>query len=169
MTSGGSSRTTVSAVRLTMTPRDSAAGTTGAASRVSSSPQIRPAPRTSLTIGCAGGHRLEPLFDVTPDPADVREQSAVDQLVEHAERRAARQQVAAVGAAVIAERDRRRATSSLTSAAPIGTPPPSALPTDMRCGFRPMRREVERIAGAAEAALHFVGDQQRAGAVARLA
>src|SRR5439155_624210 len=52
MTSGGSSRTTVSAVRFTMTPRSRLAATTGAASRVRSTPHIRPAPRTSLTNAC---------------------------------------------------------------------------------------------------------------------
>ena len=31
-----------------------------------------------------------------------------------------------------------RATSSLMSAALIGIPPPSALPTDIRCGFNPI-------------------------------
>src|SRR6516164_5700901 len=52
MTSGGNRRTTVSAVRLTITPRSRPAPTTGAASRVRSRPHISPAPRTSLTIRC---------------------------------------------------------------------------------------------------------------------
>ena len=46
------STTTVSAVRFTMTPRASPAGTTGAASMVRSSPHMRPIPRTSFTIAC---------------------------------------------------------------------------------------------------------------------
>ena len=49
------------------------------------------------------------------------------------------------------------------SAAPTGTPPPSALPSETRCGFKPERGEVERAAGAAEAALDFVRDEERAG------
>ena len=45
-----------------------------------------------------------------------------------------------------------------------GTPPPSALPTVTRSGVEAERLEVERRAGAAEAALDLVGDEQRAGA-----
>ena len=47
--SGGSMRTTVSAVRFTSSPPFRAASTTGAASTVSCSPRIKPAPRTDAT------------------------------------------------------------------------------------------------------------------------
>src|SRR5579864_1194893 len=63
MTSGGNIRTTVSAVRLTTTPRSSPAATTGAASQESSRPHIRPAPRTSLTISCFAA--ISPIFRST--------------------------------------------------------------------------------------------------------
>ena len=131
MTSGGSSRTTVSAVRLTITPRARApAGTTGAASRVSSRPQIRPAPRTSLTIGCLAAIARSRCSKWRPTRADVRRAGR---------RRPARRGSRAprgrrAGCRRRCCRDRRtrssRATSSLMSAAPIGTPPPSALPSD---------------------------------------
>ena len=61
-----------------------------------------------LTIGVPGGDRPEPLLEMPADAADVRDQAAADQLVEEAQRRAAGQQIAAVRAAVIAERDRVR-------------------------------------------------------------
>src|SRR5688572_7980284 len=50
--SGGSIRTTFSAVRLTNNPLFSAAATTGCASTASSSPRINPAPRTAVTTLC---------------------------------------------------------------------------------------------------------------------
>src|SRR5439155_25692968 len=53
-----------------------------------------------------GRDRLQSLFDMTADPRDVRDEPAAHELVEDAERRAAREQVAAVRAAVIAELDR---------------------------------------------------------------
>ena len=58
------------------------------------------------------------------------------------------------------------ATRSDTSAAPTGTPPPSALPTEIRSGRRPSACEIERITGSAEPGLHLVGDIERAGAPA---
>ena len=163
MTSGGSSRTTVSAVRFTMTPRSSAAGTTGAASRVSSRPHIRPAPRTSLTIGVPGGHRAEPLLEDGGRRAPTcAMQPAADQLVEEAQRRAAGEQVAAVGAAVIAERDRVRDLLADERRADRHAAAERLAERD-QVRLQAERREVERVAGAAEAALHFVGDEQRAG------
>ena len=60
------------------------------------------------------------------------------------------------------------ATSSLISAAPTGTPPPSALPDRDQVRLEAQRAEVERLSGPSEAALDFVGDEQRSGLRARL-
>ena len=71
-------------------------------------PQIKPAPRTSLIDRDAlPPWRCSRCSKWRPTRADVGEQAAVDELVEEAERRAAGQQVAAVGAAVVAIRDGR--------------------------------------------------------------
>ncbi len=67
ITSGGSSRTTVSAVRLTTTPRDNAADTTGRRlARQLEPPDQAGAPHL-LDDGMSGGDRVEPLL-----PCDVR-------------------------------------------------------------------------------------------------
>ena len=78
ITSGGSSRTTVSAVRLTTTPRDNAAATTGAACAVQLEPPDQSGAAHLFDDRMSGGDRAQPLFHVTSDPPDVREQSAVD-------------------------------------------------------------------------------------------
>ena len=108
MTSGGSSRTTVSAVRLTITPRSSA----GRHHRRRVARQLD-APHQAgaadfLDDRVPRRHRAQPPLEVPADAADVREQPAADQLVEDAQRRAAGEQIAAVGAAVIAVRNRVR-------------------------------------------------------------
>ena len=99
---GGSSRITVLAVRLTSRPRSSAAGTTGVASTRSSRPAISPAPRTSATsAGCSAASAAGWSNKYVADAAH-RGQQAVVELVEERQRRAAREQIAAVGRAVIA-------------------------------------------------------------------
>ena len=60
------------------------------------------------------------------------------------------------------------ATVSATSAAPIGKPPPSALADRDQVRRQAERPEREHRAGAAEAALDLVGDEQRAGPLAGL-
>ena len=47
--------------------------------------------------------RPQPALEVRADRGDVRDEVAIDQLLEEHERRAAGQQIAAVGAAVVAE------------------------------------------------------------------
>ena len=63
---------------------------------------------------------------VVSDARDVREQPARQELVHEEQARSAREQVAAK--ALRSPALRRDATSSLTSAAPIGMPAPSAFP-----------------------------------------
>ena len=72
-----------------------------------SRPQISPAPRTSLITGCLARPSLRRRCSRwRPTRPTARDQAAADQFVQEAKRRAAGQQVAAVGAAVIAERNR---------------------------------------------------------------
>ena len=97
---------------------------------------MTPAPRTSDTIGCAAAMACRRCFEMRADRRDVRQQAAVEQLVDEVQPGAAGQQVAAIRAAVIAGRD-GPATDSRSSAAPMGMPPPSALPIEIRSGSRP--------------------------------
>ena len=53
--------------------------------------------------------------------------------------------------------------------APIGKPPPSALASAMMSGVTPVLLIGEQLAGAADAGLHLVEDQQQAVLVAKLA
>ena len=106
---GGSSRTTVVAVRLTSRPRSSAALTTGAASLASSRPAMRPAPRTSVTIcGCRAAQRAQAREQMRGRRARSTSCRPRSSASRNDERRAAREQVAAVRRAVIAGRDRLR-------------------------------------------------------------
>ena len=90
------------------------------------------------------------------------EQAAVCQLLEEHERGAARQQIAAVRCAVIAQRDgggdagadERRADGHAAA---------ERLADRHQVGLEAECLRVKRLAGAAQPALHFVGDQQRAG------
>ena len=52
-------------------------------------------------------------------------------------------------------------------AAPTGMPPPSALPSAIEIRRQPDRRRVQELSRAARSALHFVGNQQRARSRAR--
>src|SRR5256885_12458727 len=98
---------------------------------------------------------------------DMREEPAADELIEKTERRAAGEQVATVRAAVVAERDRLRdLIAHERRAHRHATAEGFADRDEMR--LQPQRREVEGITGAAEAALHFIGDEQRARLRARL-
>ena len=115
-----------------------------------------------MTIGCFAASACSRCSKCCADASDVREQPAADELVEHAERGAAGEQVAAVGGAVIAERNRvgdlladeRRADRHAAA---------ERLADRHQVRLQAERREVERVAGPAEAALYFVGDEQRAG------
>src|SRR5919197_1366014 len=102
------------------------------------------------------------LFEMPADLANVRHESAVGELVEEAQRRAAGEQVAAVRAAVIAKRDRLRDlfVDERRSDRYART---ERLADSNEVRFQTERREVERIAGSPQAALHFVRDEQRAG------
>ena len=159
---GGRSRSTVSAVRLMSSPRSSAASTTGAAGRSSSRPQITPAPRTSTTVEWRAATRRSAASISVPISRHVRHQ-ARGQLVEKHLRRPAREQVAAVGAAVIAERrgvghalrEQRRAHRHAAA---------ERLSGANHVRLQTQLRRVEGHTRAAEAALHFVGDEQRAAA-----
>ena len=108
MTSGGSSRTTVSAVPVDDHPALERRGHDRAASLCELEAPDEAAAAHLLDDRVPGRDRAQPLLDADADPAHVRDQAAADQLVEDAERRTAGQQVAAVRAAVVAERDRCR-------------------------------------------------------------
>ena len=133
---GGSSRTTVSAVRLIKQaalerrvddrrgrPIDLDAPHHAGAADVARPPAGAPRARAAPRSRCA------------PIAATCAMQAAA-QLVEEHQRGAAGEQVAAVGAAVVAGAA-AAATRSENIAAPIGTPPPSALPSAIRSGCRP--------------------------------
>ena len=144
--SGGSMRTTRSAVRLTSSPRlqrafdhgsrvdrqferahhaDAAnASTMACFCREASSAASKTAP-TSRT------------WPMMPPPRDTARPRSARQLLEHVQRGAGGEQVAAVGGAVIAGEDLCRPRARQTSAAPTGTPDPSALPTEIRSGCHP--------------------------------
>ena len=127
-----------------MTPRSRPAGTTGAASRVEleAPDESAAAHGPSRSVGCAAMacSRCSKKRPTWPRAPSVRRRSV------RRARRSRRGRPADFRRTCC--RDRRTkivpATSSLTSAAPIGTPPPSALPTETRCGFRPRVIEVER-------------------------
>ena len=84
--------------------------------------------------GCLAAIARRPPFEMVADPRDAPEQPAAVQLVEEAERRTAGEQVAAVRAAVIAERDGVRDLLADQRGARPATPPPSALPIEIRSG-----------------------------------
>src|SRR5581483_11172836 len=104
----------------------------------------------------------QPRLEVPADAVHLREQPAIGELVEETERRAAGEQVAAIGTAVIAERDlrgdlladQRRADRHAGA---------ERLAEGDKLRLQPEYLEVERLAGAAETRLHLVGNQQRTG------
>ena len=73
---------------------------------LSCSPRIRPTPRTSTIAGCFSASARSRRSKCAPTVVHVIEQALVHQLFEEKDGRAAGEQVAAVGAAVIAGRDR---------------------------------------------------------------
>ena len=97
----------------------------------------------------------------------LREQSAPDQLVEHAQRGTARQQVAAVRAAMVAEGDRVRDLFADEGGADRHAAA-ERLADRHQMRLEADGGEVERIARSPEPALHFIRDEQRAGAGARV-
>src|SRR5436309_11439799 len=109
----------------------------------------------------------QPLFDVATDPPDVREQAPPDQFLEHAERGAAREQIPAVGAAVIAERDRPRDLFADERRADRYTAS-ECFANRYELRLQADGGGIEGISGAAQSALHFVGNQERAGPTAGL-
>ena len=167
MTNGGSSRTTVSDVRLTSSPSSSAASTTGSAGRSSSRPQIRPAPRTSRTIGWRAAIARSPRSRCAPTDATCEMRSRSIELLEKHERRAARQQVAAVGAAVVAKGRRLRHPLAEERGGDRHARA-ERLADGHQVRLEPERLRVERTAGPSEPALDLVGDEERARPAARL-
>ena len=167
MTYGGSSRTTVSDVRLTSSLRSQRRLDDGAAGRSSSRPHIRPAPRTSLTAGWREAIARRPRFEVRADAGDVLHQPAA--------RPARRGRRAPRGTRAGC---RRRCCRDRPGCAAAATCSDEQRRADRHAGAERLaerhqvrlqaeRGRVERPPGAAEAALHFVGDEQRAGAAAR--
>ena len=152
---------TFPAVRLTSTPCRMAASCTAAASMFSSRPHIRPAPRTSTIAGCFFCIARSFGFEMRADGLHVIHQ-ARGELVEADQRRAAGEQVSAEGGAMVAECERgrnvffdeRRAHRHAAG---------ERLADRHQVGAHAELLEVERLPGAAKAALHFVGNQQRAG------
>ena len=128
---------------------------------------MTPAPRTSETIGCAAAMRLQAALEMRADGRDVRQQVALEQLIHEIQPGAAGQQVAAVGAAVIAGRHRLRRSTRAAARRQSGCrrQAPCRSRSDRDPGRGPSSRT--RMPRAAEAALHFVGDDQRAGPLAR--
>src|SRR6185436_6851797 len=101
------------------------------------------------------------------DALDVVHHAALDELREKRQRRAAREQVAAVRAAVVAVRNRLRDLFADERRANRDAGAERlAERDDVR--LEAERLEVERHARAAKAALDFVADQQRAGSGAGL-
>ncbi len=128
---------------------------------------MRPAPRISLTIDCRAAIDSQPALEVSADPGDVAHQIAVDQLLEKHQRGAARQKVAAIRAPVIAER--RRFCDALAEQRRRNRDAGAErLAHGHQVWLETQRLRVERPPGAAEAALDFVGDQQRTCLAARL-
>ena len=145
--SGGSRRTTFSAVRLTSSPLLRAA--IDDRRRVASAARARasgPAPRTSAITGCCERERAQPALEVRADRR-ARDRAGRGRSAARGRTRAARhgEQVAAVGAAVIAGRDRLRRRVRETSAAPTGTPRAERLADRDQVGRQAERLRVERM------------------------
>src|SRR4051794_33558884 len=110
--------------------------------------------------------RLEPLLEARPDALDVLGDAVVEDLGEHAQRRAAREQVAAIGRAVVAEGQRVRdllADECRTDRDAAA----ERLADRHQMRLEAERLEIKWVAGAAEAALDLVGDEQGTGFRAR--
>ena len=134
-----------------------------AAGRSSSSPHISPAPRTVPDRPAVAPPSPEARAPGAR-PLRRRAPSARSrQLLEEHQRGAAGQQVAAVGAAVIAGRRRRRDAVGEHRRADRHAGP-ERLADRHQIRLQAERAGVERPARPPEAALHFVGDEQRAGA-----
>ena len=167
MTNGGSSRTTVSAVRFTSSPSSSAAPTTGKRRAIEIESPDEAGAAHLANDGTPRGDGPQPALEVSADRGDVRHQIAVDQLLEKHQRGAAREKVAAIRAAVITERRRFRdpLAEQRGSDRNAGA---ERLADRHQVRLEPEHAGVERPAGAAEAALDFIGNEQRARAAARL-
>src|SRR5687767_4733412 len=107
------------------------------------------------------GKRAQPPLEVRAGGPDVIDQ-APHQLIEDKRCRARAQQVATVGAAVIAGRYRLRDAlrnerrTNRNAAA-------KRLPDRHQVGMKPECLRVKRVTGPAESRLYFVGDVERAG------
>ena len=151
---------TFPAVRFTSTPCRMAASCTGAASIFSSRPHISPAPRISTIAGCffcisrSCASRCAPVF------LHVLHQAG-GQLIEAHQRGTAREQVSTERRAVVAEGQRGR-NIFLDERGAHGHAARQRLADRDQIGIHPELLEVERLSRAAQTALHFVGDQQRA-------
>ena len=102
------------------------------------------------------------------DPGDVGEQPARQQLVDEVQARAAGEQVAAVRAAVVARSQARRDVFADQRGSDRDAGAERLARSRRAIGRRPSTGERERDAGPAEARLHLVADEERAGAVAGL-
>ena len=153
-------RTTRSAVRLTIRPRRSAAAMTGAASRSSSRPHIRPQPRTSRTIGTRAASWPQPRFEMGTGRAG---RGRAGRPRADRGRRAPRGRRAGCRRRSCRGRRRRSPRPPAATAAPR----PPGTPRRWPCPRRSDRARA-RVAGCGTAcpcarpALHLVGDQQRA-------
>ena len=141
-----------------------------AAATCSFRPIISPSPRTSsITSGCAVLELGEPLARDKAEPRDVFEETRRQHDVEHGVADRHRQRIAAEGRAVRRRRSGPRAASAVARQAPIGKPPPMPLAKVRMSGATPRMLIGEQLAGAADAGLHLVEDQQQAALVADLA
>ena len=170
MISGGNSRTTLSpaaTVSIFSARRRRPSRTAGGTMR---RPISRPSPRTSaITAGMAVLDLGEPLLEQQAHLAHMLEEARRQHHVEHGVADRHGERIAAEGRAVRARRSCPWPASAVARQAPTGKPPPSALATAMMSGVDAGALIGEQVAGAADAGLHLVEDQQQAVLVAQLA
>ncbi len=158
--SGGVSRSVRSPALPITSPCASAASTTGAAGRSSSTASSRPSPRTAP-------NGAKPVASCSERRADVGEQIVVDR-VEHGARGGARDRVAAERRGVVARLEARRCVVRDEQRADR-QPVREALGERDRVRPDAVGLPREERAAAADAGLHLVEDQQRAVRVGELA
>jgi hypothetical protein len=147
---------------LTTTRRPGAAGTIAAASRFKLETPDQPWPRTSFTIGRVAAITLQARFEKRPSGWTCASRPPDNELIQKYERGTAGEQVAAIRAAV----DRQRKSSARTSFAENrrshGHAAAKRFPDRAQVRLEAERRKVEWIPGAAQPALNFIGNDQRA-------
>ena len=171
---GGANRTTLPPATESSTPFSRQRATTGAGVAVDDEPAQEAA--AAHLVGVAGillDERLRACCArYSPASVDALEQPLVLDDVEHRERGRARERVAAERRRVRTRRGRRSPCASLVAGHAwrrSGTPPPSPLASVITSGAHVLLLVAEEGAGAADAGLHLVEDQHRAGVVAQSA